>query len=770
MTLAFGAASSGTGDGTPLPASREKLKDYWRVLVARRRVVFSALGAVVAFTAVASVLVTPEYRAKTTIQIEMLEPDILKFKGVVNVDSSYMGNWKYYQTQYKLLRSRAVLQLAAEKLDLANRPELARPRNSPISRLRTWARRRILGPPPAFDPLAGAIALIDSRLVVQPVKDSQLVEVSFTHRNATLACDVANEVAEAYREFNFRSRNNTTHTARGFLTGEVQTVQGEIADLERTLQDYSTSKDILALSDGTSDISEQALGDLNRRQVEARGGMAVAEAAYAAVAHAPPEALPEVLNSPVIANLKGQLADAERRYLQMADRFKEDWPPLKQQRAELENSRRRLSQEMASIARQVREVARADFERARGEAEQLGEQVDRQKSEVQRIQRDAIEYSRLRAAIENKRGILASLAARQTETETSERLNVTGTSNIRVVDAAEVPKAPVRPNKVLNLLFGLLLGTVAGVGLAFLLEHLDNTIQSGEDVSRLTGLAVLAQVPVYHPLRSADPGDSSDESRAMRAVDLASHLDSRSIFAETFRNLRTSILLAAPDRPPRHLMVTSCQPRDGKSTVSLNLAAVLTQLDRRVLLVDADLRVPRLHKVLGIPNDVGLSSYLSGNASLEDLPVETDVPHLRAIPAGPIPPNPSELLGSPRLALLLERLGGENGGFDFLIFDSSPLLSVSDPFILASSLDATILVVRAGETTRESLSHAVTRLRQSRARVVGAVLNGLTEHAGDYYYGRYRHEYAQDAAERASTPRRVFVRKASRRERTRGSA
>jgi capsular exopolysaccharide synthesis family protein len=277
--------------------------------------------------------------------------------------------------------------------------------------------------------------------------------------------------------------------------------------------------------------------------------------------------------------------------------------------------------------------------------------------------------------------------------------------------------------------------------MAFLLHHLDNSIKSEADIRQITELPILGHVPAAQPLRLVRSGVRPADSSKGQNPDLASHVDARSSVAESFKGLRTSLLLASPEHPARSILVTSSQPQDGKTLVSLNLAIVLTQLDREVLIVDADLRRPRVHRVLGLDNETGLSSLLSGNASLDGVLRETEIPKLYAIPAGPIPPNPSELLGSPIFAGLLDRLVRE-GKIDHVIVDSPPLLSVSDSLILASHLEGTILVVKAGQTARESLAEAMARLRQSRVPVIGAVLNAVSEEGHRYYYGRY---YGRDA-------------------------
>ena len=272
------------------------------------------------------------------------------------------------------------------------------------------------------------------------------------------------------------------------------------------------------------------------------------------------------------------------------------------------------------------------------------------------------------------------------------------------------------------------------------------------DIVRIANVPVLGHVPQYRPLRVVDGGEKVASAPDTDLLDLASEREPQSVLAEAFRNLRTSLLLASPDHPPRCIAVTSCEPQDGKSTVSCNLAVVLTQLGRKVLLVDADLRRPRIHRALGLDNDTGLSSVLSGNALPADVMHPTHITRLTVAPSGPIPPNPSELLGSAGLASFLS-FATEQAGFDHVIFDSPPVLSVTDPVVLATATDATILVVRQAKTARDSLSHAVDILRKSRVKLAGTVLNAVSEESGPFHYSHYRYGLAEGGGSEAATPR-----------------
>ena len=721
-----------TGEPTTL-----HLRDYGRVLAERRSVVITCVVLVVAFTALFTFLAVPQYQAMTTIQIERKSPDALSFGE--RTSSDYYDYQDFYQTQYKVLQSRSVLRLAAERLDLPNRPEFASRKGSPLARLYVWASEIVRGSDETGtkDPWRRAVRFMEAQLTVEPVRNSKLVRLRFVDRDKQLCTDAANAVAEAYEQFNTDTRFTTSSQAREFLTKQVARLQSEIASEERKLQAYGTEKEILALSNGTQDISEKALGDMNGKHVEAKGRLALAQARYEAAAKGSPDSLPEVLTSPLIAELKKQYAEIERNHSQMAERFKPDWPPLQQLEEELDRAKERLHIETEAIAAQVRSVAKADYAKVQDEVEFLGRQVSSQKGEVQRVGRDAIEYASLKAGIETRRKILTDLLTRQSDNETTRALKDTPASNMRVVDRAEVPRAPFKPDVTLNILLSIIFGLGLGAGAALLLNYLDNTVKTEIDIQRYAAVPALGFIPLYQPLRVV--GEDQPASTSQYAADIACHADNHSSFAEAFKSLRTAFLMASPEHAPRHVVVTSCEALEGKSTVATNLAIAMTQLGRRVVLVDADLRRPRVHKVLNVANDLGLSSFLSGNASVAEILQDGGIPNLLVVTSGPLPPNPSELLASKALDTFLEKLE-ELGPFDHVFFDSPPLLQMADAVLLANRMDATILVTREGKTTHQALASGAKRLRQSRARILGAVLNAVVERFGNYYYYRYRRD------------------------------
>jgi capsular exopolysaccharide synthesis family protein len=734
------------------------LLDYWSVLQRRRWVIYLAVVVCVVFALLASVLATPQYRATCKLQIERQNPDILTFRDVGAVDSSWTAYSDFYETQYQILASESVALIAARRLDLLNHPLYLERKSSPgwIDRLKALIPRSSSSTTLSEEEMA--VGWVQAGLDVSPVRNSHLVLVSWVCADPELAAQVANAVASAYINFNIDAAYRTTDEAANFLVNQIASLKDDIARIEDRLQDYGESKRIVSIDDG-SNITLTALTDVAKRRTEAQTELAQREAEFRAAKATPPEALEEVMNSALIARLKQEYALYDAEYSEQSKRFKEDWPDLKTLRSKLDQSRERIDIESAEIAEQVIASAEAAYKRALNEVRNLDALLTTQEGAAQAQKRDVQEYSNLLAESKTKRDSLDALLARQNEMALSTRLkdlDVTST-NLRIVDRARAPVAPFRPNFKLNLLLGLIAGLLLGVTMAFTLDHLDNTFRAPADVEKIAGVPTLAVIPKHGPA-------AAPVSRARRgpspqpggAVDLVSHREGRASASEAYRDLRTALLLSNPGQAPRRIVITSAVPEDGKSATAINLSVVLAQLGRKILLVDTDLRRPRLHKVFDADNKRGVSTFLSG---LEEDPlrlvVATGVEGLNLLPSGPIPPNPSELLNSP----FFDRMGKAflEAGYDHVVFDSPPALSVADPIIIASVVDGTIVVVRANRTPRESLRLVADRFRQAGIRPIGVVVNDLDLEA--HGYGRYRYYrghgyYVEDAATEGEGPHR----------------
>ncbi len=719
-------------------AGTQDLLEYWAIFKRRRGIISLSVAAVLTATLIGSFLVTPQYRSTVTVQIERQSPEILNIRELGSLDNSFAAYADFYQTQYKILSSDAIARKTVERLGLVSHPLFEAGESAPglYSRIRSLLPGT--GTKVARDPEDVAAARLQARLEIAPVRNSHLVQVSWIAPDAELAARIANAVVDAYIGFNIESSYQTSDQASEFLVDQIGALKKEIADLEAKLQGYGESKRIVS-ADDASNITMRALSDIAVKRTEARTVLAAKEAAYRAALATPAAALPEAQKSELIARLKQEYASYEAEYSEKSKVFKDEWPGMQQLRSKMEQAKSRLDLEVEEIGTNVRRAAESEYKQALEEVRGLSDLLDHQQSDAQTLKRDAVEFKSMLSDVQKKRETLDGLMKRQNEMMLTTRLKDLDatSSNIRVVDRARPAPSPFRPNKKLNLALGLLVGLGLGVAGALFLEYVDNTIATPAEIERLVKLPVLAAIP-HH---GGGPGFAARRAEPALAetVDLVAFRDRGASASEAYRELRTAILLSNPGHPPRQIMVTSALPEDGKSSTAINLAIVLAQAGRRVLLVDADLRRPRLHRVFDLDASRGLSVYLSGlEADPLTLIQRTAIDGLDVLVSGPVPPDPSELLDSSTFA----SMGGRfiDSGYDHVLYDSPPALAVADPVIVSSVTEATIVVARAGRTPRESLQRAVAKLVQAGKRPIGVVVNDLDVRRHGYgsygYYGR----------------------------------
>ncbi|HEV8374972.1 MAG TPA: polysaccharide biosynthesis tyrosine autokinase [Candidatus Polarisedimenticolia bacterium] len=735
------------------------LLDYWSVLTRRRWVVFTAIVVLVVTVTLGSFLISPTYQAICTLQIEREQPNVLTFQQVQPVGYDYMSYNDFYQTQYRLLASRNVAHKAMQKLDLRNDPVVNRlvgrkGGKGMISRLTSFVRRSPLDDIPE-DPDKPYIEFILGGLEVNPLKNTHLVEITFVSVDPELSSRVANAVANSFMEFNQSARYDTTAQASEFIGTQTTELKKQISELEAKLNDYGKENAIIGLDD-KENITNQKLAQLNQDVLEAQVESSRKEARYQGLVTTPPESIKEVTQSNLIQQLRQKTAELEREYTQKSKQFKPDWPDMVRLKAEWENARKTMDAESSKIYDDTLKSARMEYLEAAAHEKTVRGALEGQKGEAIKQKKYGVEYANLKATVDSKREILNKLMQRETETGSLSQLKNAGTGNVWVVDAAEIPDHIFRPNKKMNILLSLFVGLALGVGMAFFLEYLDNSIKSAADIEKYVQLPTLGTIPMV--VSSALAGEMATAKRLRRepvspAVDLVTMRDPASPASEAYKTLRTSLLLSTADAAPKIIVVTSSEPQEGKTVTTLNTAITLTQSGKRVLLVDGDMRRPRLHKALGGGNGAGLSNYLSGNADLDSLIQETEIPNLFLVSSGPIPPNPSELLASEHFDILLKTLKSSDR-FDHVLIDSPPLLSVADPVIMASKAGATILVVQCGRTARPAVVRGRQKLAQAKVNILGVVLNDVDMRHGDYYsyhygsrYRAYRYETASERSE-----------------------
>jgi capsular exopolysaccharide synthesis family protein len=561
------------------------------------------------------------------------------------------------------------------------------------------------------------------RLTVSPVRNSRLVEVSYRSQDPQLAARVANGVAKAYIEQNLDFRFTASRDASQWLGQQLEEQRKQVETAETALQHYREQNDALSVED-RENIVVQKLADLNSAVTKAKTDRLLKESMYrqlAAIEHNSTalDTFPAILANQFIQQQKTELASLQRQRAQMAEKLGERHPEMLRIESAIQSSQMKLDGEIAKVVQGVR----TEYQAARAQEQSLTSALETQKGEALLMNRKAIDYGVLERDVESSKQIYQSLLQRAKETGVSGALK---TSNIRVVDAADPSADPVSPKRALNLLIGLLGGALCGIGMAFFFEYLDNRIKSPEELESLLGLPSMGLIP---KLTSDNGGADPLISNGVPAN-----------FSEAFRGLRTNVLFSFADEGARSVVVTSTGPGEGKTTVACNLAMGMAMAGQRVLLIDADMRRPRVHEALKLQRDPGLSNLLVGAAKAADVMRQTGVPNLYVLPAGKTPPNPAELLGSKRFAELLHSLRDH---FDLVVIDTPPVMAVTDAAVVGYRASGVLFVAAADATNRHAAQTALDQLEHARVRFIGAVLNRVDLAGNPYYYSKYyRKEYA----------------------------
>ncbi|HEX2163587.1 MAG TPA: polysaccharide biosynthesis tyrosine autokinase, partial [Thermoanaerobaculia bacterium] len=720
------------------------LRRRWKLALA-----VAALG--LAGGAVHFFVTPPSYSAQTTILIERRSANSLLSNQFPWLDQYF--NLEFYPTQYRLLQSRGLAEQVVRDLELV---EGTGPATAIGEGDASAAGDRAAVGRMAERLLAG--------LSVQPIRETQLVEISYRSDDAEQASRVANAFARAFIDFSIRTRSETMSQTSDVLAEQIQRFKDEVVDLENRLASFSDQDQVLSFTP-EGNVSLQRIEQLNTELMTAMRERIDEQASYQELVGLPDEVVADRGAGTVVGQLRSELATLERDYQARLEVYKEGHPDMQALEARIEQARQHLGEVVADEARRVRRTAWAGVQAAQREEQALSEEIRQLKERMAEENPQAVEFSSLQVELRTRRELLDDLLRRQSETVFVTRLQTDKSSNVRVIDEALVPSSPTYPSLRSDLSAGAGAGLLLGIGLGLLLQFLDRTIKSADELERLLRLPVLAVIPDLgqgargsgYAYREAygGPQEVADgeaprrigrlERRAAAEevpIELLPHVKPRLAAAEAYRSLRTALLLSAAHEL-KVLAVTSVEAAEGKTATAANLAVVLAQLGRRVVLLDADLRKPRIHKVFGVSNRAGLVTYLT-TGSDQGIVHRTDVGGLFVVPSGPIPPNPSELLASDRMRELIGRL---RESFDYVVFDTPPALAVTDSTIVGSIADGVVLCVRSGQVDRRDAGRALERLRMADVRVLGAVLNAHRAGGGSGYY-RYYEAYAAPEAER----------------------
>jgi capsular exopolysaccharide synthesis family protein len=748
------------------PQETSQLHEYLMILRHRWKLIAGFTAAGLVMMGIVSLMSRPLYTANSVLHVENRAPTVTNFQQVTSSPAYFVEGVEYFQDQVKFLESRSLAASVIKELSLDQDERFIDKRGFNIFRFLVKIPSRVVGfftwlvtpsqPDSGSDADAKAFG-IDPQLIgkyqynlqILPVTNSRLIQVSFTSPSRDLARQVADAHAAQYIRKGLQAKFELTGEAKKFLENEIDRVQKELAQAEVALNDFRRQHQIVSLDDNEKAIMER-LRDLSRRVTEAQADRITAESDYRLVQNREYDSLPAVINNGLVNNLKAEVSRLETQQAQVAEVFLGGSPQLQEVNSQLRQAQSRLDREIARAVGGVESIYLA----AQARETSLSDELARQQDAVLNQKEVSGQFIKLDTAVTTTRTLYSTLLQRKAETDVVKGVTL---SNASVMDPAELPIDPSYPRVPLNLAFGLLFGCALGTALALVMENLDSSLKTPEDVRRNLRLPTLGVVPDFGKL-SATPTAAAPlpleegETRAVAVpnAEVLSLTRRQSVPAEAYRSIRTSILFLNPEAPLRTLLITSSEPREGKTATTVNLAISLAQLGNRVVVIDADLRAPRCHRALGVPAGPGLAEVLRGQAELSNVVLALNLDEgritvgsgdgearLHLLQSGRPPGDPSELIASARMREVLRTLTEQ---YDMVLIDSPPVFPITDSAILAPAVDGVVLVVRGHRTNRQVTTEALERLHFMKANVVGCVLNGVDPGSG--YYRSYSYYFA----------------------------
>jgi polysaccharide biosynthesis transport protein len=716
------------------------LYDYLLILRKHQWLILSFLVAVVTIVTIATFRMQAVYVATARIEIDPSSANILPFQGM-DPYGYEMDLENYIETQSKILTSETLALQTIRSSGLGARPEYASP-NGPSEALAIGSLENQKRPP--------ELGAFLGSLGVKRVPTSRLMDVSFESTDPQFAARIVNEHIRNYQEQNIRSHYDETTRATTWLRNELDELRIKVQESEDQRIAYERKNQIWTLDD-KSNITSQRLADVNKALTEAQEERMRKEALFQFAKAGDIADVPQLRNNPVLQGFLQKRQTTTEEYNDALSQYGPNFPKVLRLQAQLKDVDQLIQKENVKTLNDIE----LDYREAMQRESMLVHALDLQKVEANTMAERMVEYNILKREAEASKTLYDGLMTKLKEVGISSALQ---SSNIRVVDPAMIPAYPSRPAKARNIALSFLVGLVGGIGLALMREYLDNTVKTPDDIETLARLPSLAVVPQF-----AGSNGNGSRKRLLHGIAtnghekrielVAQHLP-KSQMSEAFRALRTSLLLSQPGRPPQVILVTSALPREGKTTAAANLAVTLAQLGDSTVLVDADLRKPGVGRLLNMASGkyAGLSSYLAGVSSLDLVIVpHPDIPNLAAIPTGPLPPNPADLLSSHKLAEAIAELRAK---FKFVVIDSPPIMAATDAVILSVQTDGVLLVVRSGETPKEAFTRTRDLLVSVKCHILGVVLNAVDSGAPDYYYSYryYPYSYGYGPQETPDSP------------------
>ncbi|HSB10198.1 MAG TPA: polysaccharide biosynthesis tyrosine autokinase [Blastocatellia bacterium] len=772
------ATPYGYGYGYPDADERTYLRRMWRAIKKRKLVIIVIAVIVTAVVTVEVYRTKSTYQASTTVEIGKDNRMVVRTGDLV-LQADDGDDMFYVQTAMKTrirqLQSRPLLEDVVVNLKLDQNPrfmDVTKRRSIPEaikSILGRFAPQEPWTPPAVAEtPTANSITehsreesarlapyvdVLASNLSAEPLADTRMLVISVTHTDPILAADIVDNIAQVFIKRSFETKTEKYTNASEWLDRSTRELKAKVEQAEKELADYSSSHNIYS-ADAKENLAVEKLTRLHAEVTRAQTERLLKQSLFEEVKAGRVAQLPDAFSDPRTAELKKRLGELSVTLTQLELTFGPRHPKIVATKEEIASIQKQIDESKGSL----QEKLKADYERATRDEASLVAALEIAKNEAAQQNQAAIQFNIKKKDVETANELYTQFLQRTNQAKIQEHEQH---NTLKMIDPPQVPMSPVAPNRPRTILIGFLMSLVAGIGLVFFLEYLDNTVKTVEDVSRYTQLPALSVIPAIRgrKQRALKAGNGSKHSGQLALrdgkgkaagsgiglnTDQLLALDSRSSVAEAYRVLRTSVLLSSTENPPKTILVTSGQPGEGKTTTAVNTAISLAQLGASVLIIDCDLRKPSVHKALGIDPGQGLSTYLSRRMEIDEVIQELPIPNLSVLTSGRIPPNPAEMISSARMKEMLRILSER---FDHIVIDSPPLLKVTDPVILSTMVDGVILVVHGGKSSRDVVRRTRQELSIAGARIFGVVLNNVSVHDegyDSYYYEAYG-DYEQGA-------------------------
>lgn len=719
----FEAVLPGVGRDAPAAEPSPSIfREYFRIFMRWRRYITGIILATMLVSLIVTFLMTPMYRATSTLEIARESDKIVNIQGVQQEASD--ADQEFYQTQYGLLRSRTLAERVAVRLGLVDDPAFFAMFSVKPSESQVGPSGRYLAAGRAQrQEAAGAILLKYARIT--PIRASRLVEINFSSPDPVLSAKVVNAWSSNFIDLSLERRYEATSYARRFLEDRLNQLRQRLEKSERELVAFASRERIVDVPNenggGSRSLQAQNLSELNTALAKATADRLESQARYEVNSRAN-GAVTEALTNTAINGLRQRRAELAALYQKQLVQFEPGYPTAQEIAKQIGSLDRAITGEEQRVSNSFRTNLRANQEREQA----ISNRVDRLKDDLLNLRRRSIQYNIYQREVDTNRSLYDGLLQRYKEIGVAGGI---GVNNVSVVDAADVPKTPASPRLIVNLILGFLAGTLLGCAVAYILEQSDESITDPNEVDRLVGLPLLGVVP---RLQEGTPAEA-----------LA---DPKSELVDAYLAVQTSLAFSTDQGVPRTLAITSTRPGEGKSTTAFSLAVLLARSGRRVLLVDGDMRSPSVHSVLGIANTRGLSNLLAGDNDVASTVVHDERFGLDLLPSGPLPPNAAELLSGTRLATLLDE---QLAGYDHVLIDSPPVVGLADAPLIASRADAVVYAIESHGIRFTMVKVALSRLATAHARTLGVVLTKFESKRGHQGFG---YDYGYDYGRRGASP------------------